>query len=397
MSPVYSAGDRLEVEVVKIIPNGLGLAFAEELTLFVPLSAPGDRLRVEIAELKGRTAFAGIVEILEPSPERIEPPCPYFGTCGGCDFQQMSYEAQIAAKIGIIRDCLKRIARLGDEIEIGIIPCPEPFQYRIRTQVHADPQSKRIGFFKRQSHDVIEAESCAVLVPGLDGTVRRIRSTFDWPEDAEGTLSIEAGFSGGTASIYSEDMFEPVDELVFEAAGRTFSFDARSFFQANRHMIGPLIDAAVGGSSGALAIDLYCGIGLFTIPLAERFEKVIGVESAFESFRFAEANAAANSVSNADFIHSRVRNFLEEQKAAVEAADLVVVDPPRSGVKGRALELITDAAPKRITYVSCNPSTLARDIRSLLDSGYEIENFTALDLFPQTHHVEAVVRLKRAA
>lgn len=397
MSRTYSAGDRLEVEVVKIIPNGLGLSFAEDLTVFVPLSAPGDKLLVEIADLKGRTAFAGIVEVLEPSPERIEPPCPYFGTCGGCDFQHISYEAQLAAKIGIIRDCLRRIAKLGDEVEIGIVPCPEPFGYRIRTQVHADPAARKIGFYQRQSHDVIEAERCAVLVPGLDGTVKRIRATFDWPEGAEGTVDIEAGFSGGTASVYSEELFEPVDELLFEAAGYRFAFDARAFFQANGRMIGPLIDAAVGGSSGGLAIDLYCGIGLFTIPLAERFEKVIGVESAIESFRFAEVNAAANSASNAEFINSRVRNFLEEQKAAVEGADLVVVDPPRSGVKGRALKMISDAAPKHITYVSCNPSTLARDIRSLLDSGYEIENFTALDLFPQTHHVEAVVRLARAA
>ncbi|MCO6512271.1 MAG: class I SAM-dependent RNA methyltransferase [Aridibacter famidurans] len=396
MSPVYSPGDRLEVEVVKIIPNGLGLAFAEELTLFVPLSVPGDRLLVEIAESKGRTAFAGIVEILEPSPERVQPPCPYFGECGGCDFQQMSYEAQLAAKIGIIRDCLKRIAKLGDEVEIQIVPCPEPFGYRIRTQVHADPKTKRIGFFRRQSHDVIEAETCAVLVPGLDGTVKRIRSTFDWPEDAEGTLDIEAGFSGGTASIYSADAFEPVDELVFDAAGRKFSFDARSFFQANSFMIGPLIEAATEGSSGKLAIDLYCGIGLFTIPLAERFGKVIGVESAEGSFWFAEKNALVNGVQNAEFVNSRVRKFLGDRKEEAAAADLIVVDPPRSGVKGSALRMIAEAAPRFVTYVSCNPSTLARDIRILIDSGYSIGSFTALDLFPQTHHVEAVVRLARA-
>ncbi|HUF04846.1 MAG TPA: class I SAM-dependent RNA methyltransferase [Aridibacter sp.] len=397
MSRVYTEGDRLEVEVVKIIPNGLGLSFAEDLTLFVPLSVLGDKLLVEIAELKGRTAFAGIVEILEPSPERIEPPCPYFGECGGCDFQQMSYEAQLAAKIGMIRDCLKRIAKLGDEIEIGIVPCPESFGYRIRTQVHADPASKQIGFYKRQSHEVIEAERCAVLVPGLDGTVKRIRATFKWPEDAVGTVDIEAGFSGGTASIFSGEIFEPVDELVFEAAGHAFSFDARAFFQANQYMVEPLIEAAVGGISGGIAIDLYCGIGLFTVPLAERFEKVIGVESARESFRFAEKNASLNEVQNAEFVNSRVRKFLEEQREVVEAADLVVVDPPRSGVKGSALKMIADAAPKFVTYVSCNPSTLARDIRFLIDNGYEIEKFTVLDLFPQTHHAEAVVRLARAA
>lgn len=395
MSASYSEGDRLEVEVVKIVPNGLGLCFAEKLTLFVPLSVPGDRLLVEIAELKGRTAFAGIVKVLEPSPERIEAPCPYFGDCGGCDFQQMNYRAQLNAKVGMIRDCLKRIAKLGDEIEIGVVPCPEPFAYRIRTQVHADPLAKEIGFYRRQSHEVIEAGHCMILDPGLDGTVARIRQTFDWPEDREDQINIEAGFAGGTASIYSEDLIEPVNQLTFEAGGNRFHFDARAFFQANKYMIGELIDRAVGGSSGGLAIDLYCGIGLFTIPLAKNFSKVIGVESSKGSFRFAEQNADANGVSNSEFVNSRVKHFLKEQKETVEEADLIVVDPPRSGVKSSSLRLIAEAAPGALTYVSCNPSTLARDIRFLLDNGYRIENFTAIDLFPQTHHVEAVVRLRR--
>ncbi len=393
MSERYKIGDRLEVEVVKIIPNGLGLCFAEKLTLFVPLSAPGDRLVVEIADLRGRTAFAKILKVLEESPERSAPECRYFGECGGCDFQHLTYEAQLGAKLEIIRDCLKRIAKIEEEPEISIVPCPEPYGYRLRTQVHADPHSKEIGFYKRQSHDVIEAESCPILVPGLDETIADIRSSFDWSNTSLGTINIEAGFAGGKASVYSEEIFQTVNELEFEASGFRYGFDARSFFQANKFMVGPLIEEAVRGHSGDLAIDLYCGIGLFTLPLARSFGSVIGVESSMPSFRFAEKNAQTAGLENAVFVNSRVKRFLQAEPEKLSDADLVLVDPPRSGVKGAALKMIANAAPKRITYVSCDPSTLARDVRLLIDNGYEIDRFTAVDLFPQTHHVEAVVHL----
>src|SRR6476660_9717815 len=134
----YSVGDELEVRVEKIVPRGLGLAFAEKLTVFVPLAAPGDRVRVRIHDLKKRTAFGEIVEVLEPSHVRQTPPCPYFGTCGGCDFQQMTYEAQLAAKVGIVRDCLERLGKIQIDGEIGIIPSPKPLEYRSRAKWHVD-------------------------------------------------------------------------------------------------------------------------------------------------------------------------------------------------------------------------------------------------------------------
>lgn len=394
VSPTYAAGDILEVDVVKIVPNGPGLAFAEGLTLFVPLAAPGDRLKVEIADIKGRTAFARIVTILEAGPGRSEAPCEYFGECGGCDFQQMNYGAQLDAKKEILADSLRRIGKFEDP-KIVMVPSPEPFKYRMRTQVHADPAKRKIGFFRRQSHDVIEAKSCPILAPELDQTIRDIREKFEWGTAGGEMFNIEAASAGGSSSVYSEEIFETVDELGFEAFGFRYRFDARAFFQANRFMIEPLIEAAVGGESGEVALDLYCGIGLFSIPLAARFGRVIGVESDARSFAFAEKNAASAGASNLELHRARVKPFLYENGESVRGADLIIVDPPRSGVKDSGLKAILGVEPARISYVSCNPSTFARDVRTIVDAGYETESFTGLDLFPQTHHVEAVARLRR--
>jgi 23S rRNA (uracil1939-C5)-methyltransferase len=162
-------------------------------------------------------------------------------------------------------------------------------------------------------------------------------------------------------------------------------------------MVGPLIEAVVEDASGSLALDLYCGIGLFSLPLADKFESVVGVESALESCAYAARNAGKAGLVNLRFEHSRVRKFLSEKSGELGKPDLVVVDPPRSGLKRSTLDQIIGLGPEDVTYVSCNPSTLARDLRILLDAGYAIGRFKALDLFPQTHHVEAVVRLRKAA
>lgn len=394
MSRSYSTGETVEVEVVKIVPNGLGLAFAENLTLFIPLTVPGDKVVAEIADLKGRTAFARIKQVVEAGPARTDPTCRYFGECGGCDFQQMTYEGQLRAKAGIIEDSLKRIAGISG-IEVPVVPSPSPFGYRIRTQVHGNPATLKIGFYKRQSHDVIEAETCPILATELDEKVTEIRRGFDWSNAGAEKFNIEAGFSGGAASVYSDEIFETVEEMTFEAFGTKYRFDARSFFQANRFMIEALIEEVVGQESGGLAVDLFCGIGLFTLPLSERFESVIGVESSKRSFGFAEKNTAAAGRTNIRLHNQRVKQFLLEQRDAIEAADLVVIDPPRSGVKDSALKAVMETGPARVNYVSCNPSTFARDVRTLIDGGYELASIKALDLFPQTHHVEAVARLVR--
>ncbi len=381
-----------ELTVERIVPNGFGIGFADGLTVFVALAAPGDRVRVRETQRKGRIVFAEIVEILEPSARRIVPRCEYAGICGGCDFQHLTYTAQLDAKVAIVRDCLKRIGKL-EAPEIEIIPSPVEFGYRSRAKWHTDTRRRRIGYFKRGSHDVIDVRECPILTPELQSKLTVIREYVAWEEFITDHAEIEAASSAGEVSVYSNDLLEPTQELDFFAAGERYSFDARSFFQGNQSMIEKLIELSIGGLSGSLAIDLYCGAGLFTLPLARRFTRVTGVESGSRAVGSARKNIERAILTNAEIFGSKVGDWLGANEAEVGTVDLVLLDPPRTGTERGVVESIARIRPHTISYVSCEPSTLARDLRVFIDRGFTVESITALDLFPQTHHVETVVRL----
>jgi 23S rRNA (uracil1939-C5)-methyltransferase len=394
LKSVYKVGDRLDVTIQKIVPQGLGLAFAENLTVFVPLSAPGDKLSVKIFQLKGKTAFAEIDAVTEPSAERIEPPCPYFGRCGGCDFQQLNYDAQLSAKIDIIRDSLKRIGKIDYEGDIPIIASPKPFEYRSRVRWHLETREKKIGYYKRNSHDIIDIDQCPILEPPLNGTLKQLRSDLSWEGFWANRAEIEAANgSDGSVSVYSPEIAEPTNDISYSGE-ETYTYSAHSFFQGNHLLIPQMLSAALDGAGGERALDLYCGVGLFTLPLARRFTNVIGVEGSEQAIEFAKRNAAAAQLENASFAAESVVEFLEGHELA--DTDFVLLDPPRSGTEKNVIDRIVQLRPKNISYVACDPSMLARDLRRLIDGGYMIDSITALDLFPQTHHVETVVRLSRS-
>ncbi|MGI8788463.1 MAG: class I SAM-dependent RNA methyltransferase [Pyrinomonadaceae bacterium] len=393
MRKQQTKSELFDVKIEKIVPNGFGLAFAENRTVFVPLAAEGDRLRVRINQTKGKTAFAEIVEILEASPDRIEPRCPYFGRCGGCDFQQLNYEAQMAAKVGIIRDCLTRIGRINYPKDIPIIGSPREYEYRSRARWHVDSRRKKIGYFQRKSHDVIDVEVCPILTPALEKTLEEFRQTIEWETFWSETVEIEAATAGGEVSVYSTELIEPTREIAFTANGETYRHDATSFFQGNSFLIKDLINAAVENAGGENALDLYCGVGLFTLPLARKFETVIGVEDYGKAIDYAEKNIENARLSNVEFHLQSVEDFLEDNIENLKNLDFVLLDPPRAGTEKKTIETLLKIEPKFISYVSCEPSTLARDLKILTDGNYEIESIVALDLFPQTHHVETVARL----
>lgn len=389
--PKYKLGDKLEVSIEKIVPRGLGLAFAENLTVFVPLAAPGDRLRVRLDQIKGNTAFAEIDSILEPSAERGKPACEYFGTCGGCDLQQLPYERQLAAKVGIIQDSLHRIGKIDRE-DIAIVPSPKPIAYRTRALWHADVGRRSMGYYKRNSHDVVDIGHCPILDPRLDAVLQRFRTELSEEQFWEERPVVEAAVgSGGSVSINAPDVLAAVDEIAVEAAGERYIFNAQSFFQGNLSMLERLIAEATDGAAGSHALDLYCGVGLFTLPLARKFARVTGVESDQSAVEFAKKNASNAGLANVKFISESVgRTIFSTDFGDV---DLVLLDPPRAGTEKNVIQRIIRMRPQNISYVSCDPSILARDMRRFLDGGYKIDKLTALDLFPQTHHVEAVARL----
>jgi 23S rRNA (uracil1939-C5)-methyltransferase len=383
------------VTIEKIVPNGFGLAFAEGLTIFVSLAAAGDRLRVRLNQIKGKIAFAEIVEILAPSKERTEPPCVYFGRCGGCDFQQMDYDAQLRAKVAIVQDCLQRIGKINYAGEIKIIGSPKPFAYRSRAQWHLDTRRNRIGYFRRNSHDVIDVETCPILTGELQNTLTSLRSELDWQSFWSERVEIEAASSGEKVSVYSSEIVEPTEEISFTLGENRYFYDAQSFFQGNLFLVEALVETALEAASGKIALDLYCGVGLFTLPLARTFEKVFGVEASEKAIESARKNVENARLENTEFFAQAVGEWLAEKAEDLSSIDFILLDPPRSGTEKETIEQILRLKPKQISYVSCEPSTLARDLRALCESVYEIRSITALDLFPQTHHVETVVRLNR--
>ena len=384
----------IEVTIEKIVPNGFGLAFAENLTVFVALAAKGDKLLVKIIQTKGKTAFAEIVEILEPSPDRTEPRCPYFGRCGGCNFQQLNYQAQLDAKIAIVRDCLTRIGKINYEKDIPIIASPKDYEYRSRAQWHLDTRKKKFGYFQRKSHEIIDVKVCPILTPELENTLTDLREEIAWESFWSEIVEIEAANVVEEISIYSSEIIEPTDEIVFEANGEKYFYDATSFFQGNPFLIEELVETALKDAAGETALDLYCGVGLFTLPLARKFQNVSGVEGYEKAIDFAKKNVENARLSNVKFFRENVDEFLTENLAKLKNLDFVLLDPPRAGTEREIVENLIKLQPKQISYVSCEPSTLARDLKTLTENFYTIESITALDLFPQTHHVETVVRLK---
>jgi 23S rRNA (uracil1939-C5)-methyltransferase len=384
----------LEVEIERILPGGVGLAHATGKTVFVSLTAPGDRVRVRIDRNQGDVLFASIEEILTPSPLRIEPPCPYFGRCGGCDFQQLTYEAQLAAKAEIIKDCLHRIARLSEVPEIVVTPSPNVWRYRMRATWQIDQEHQAIGYYERGSRRVCDVADCVVLQPELQEKLEQVRAT-DWrefPRDLK-HLDVVAGETGVSVAPPFADFH--TNELSLTVRGEAYHYNAEAFFQVNPSLLGPLIDFALGSAAGEAVLDLYCGVGLFTVPLARHFKKVTGIESNASAVRFARRNLQRAGLTNARVIAATVTDWFRNDATAVGPIDLVLLDPPRAGAESAVIKGILDLKPPRIAYVSCDPATLARDLKKLVAGGYSVGAIAAFDLFPQTHHVETVVHLQR--
>ena len=382
--------ERLEVEVERILPGGMGLAHAGGKTVFVSLAAPGDRVRVRVDRRQGDVLFASIEEIITPSPVRVEPPCPYFGRCGGCDFQQLPYEVQLATKAEMIRDCLHRIARLENIPDFVVTGSPNNWRYRMRATWQIDREERTIGYYERGSRRVCDVVDCAVLLPELQEKLEQVRAT-EWNRFPRGLkhLDVVAGENGVSfAPAFAE--FD-TRELMLTIGGEVYNYNAEAFFQINPSLLGPLIDFALGDASGETVLDLYCGVGLFTLPLSRRFKKVIGVEANPAAARFARRNLQRAGLTNARVITATVTDWFRSDGSG--AVDFVLLDPPRAGAESAVIKGILDGRPAKISYVSCDPATLARDLKKLVAGGYVVDSISAFDLFPQTHHVETVVRL----
>ena len=397
-NPRLKIGDIVDVSTERLAYGGEAVARHNGLAVFIPFAAPGERLRVRITERKKNFARAVIDQILEPSPSRREAPCHYFGDCGGCQLQHLTYAAQLEAKAGFVRDAIERIARIDWPHEIKIRHAAE-FGYRGRAQVKLDRKTGSVGFNRAASNAVCDVVSCPILVPELDDALRSLRGAFVSAtlEDHLLPNRSQIDFAAGESGVSFDPAFQGLPGGVLQRSvnGAVYHFSASTFFQANPGLLDELVDEAVGSDSGEVAIDLYAGVGLFTIQLARRFRRVIGVEADRGAATFASENITANGLANVEFkndvVEAWMKGFVETE---AQPPDLIVLDPPRTGA-AEAVNHIVAAQPSGITYISCDPPTLARDLRTLVDSGYELTKVTTIDLFPQTYHVETIAALVR--
>jgi 23S rRNA (uracil1939-C5)-methyltransferase len=439
----------LLLNIEKLIYGGDGLARlpADERgrgkAVFVPFVLAEEKIEAAISEEKPGFARAQAVAIVESSPYRSAPQCPYFTRCGGCHYQHASYEHQLEIKKEILRENLRRIAKLELDCEIQVHPSP-PWNYRNRSrlQLRARPEFA-LGYFKFASHEVLPVEECPISSPLINRAIAALWKDGRAGKSVEGVREVEFFANADDTKLLVEVLCAPEarraavrawaeelsasmpeiagvvafrerqkgvqeplvavgdSELIFQTKRLAYRVSAGAFFQTNRFLTDELIDVVTARRNGDLALDLYAGVGLFSTALAN-IRHIISVESSQTAANDLQYNLPINGKA----VRAEVEEYLDGRSARTERAgrdeaelppkpDLVIADPPRSGLGEAVARALSDMAAPRITYVSCDPATLARDLVPLMVSGYRVEEAHLLDLFPQTYHLESVLHLVR--
>lgn len=437
----------MRIKIEKLVYGGEGLAHAGGATLFVPFVLPGEEVEVTETERSKKFSRCKLDRVLGPSADRIEPACRHFGECGGCQYQHIVYEAQLRFKEQILRETLRRLGRLDWTLPITVHPSP-PFSYRNRAQwkirfvkdasTQTAPSSgngNAIGYFRERSSVLCPVETCPVLSPGLSGVFDSLRAAlaksvlpkelieaeaFAGADDRKFLLTLTCSSLRKMQGTIAEDLMNLIpgieSVLLQETAGdamelrgpgyinytiseKPFRVGHLSFFQVNRHLVEVLArTVTVCAGNGNLAIDLYAGVGLLATFLAGNFRSVEAVEADPAAARDLGVNAAVNG-NNISSHNMTAAAFLAKckSKRASEPADAIILDPPRAGLEPAALRALLDISAPRVLYVSCDPSTLARDLAQLCARMYKVQEIHLFDMFPQTYHIETLVRLERVS
>ena len=406
-----------EITIEKLIYGGAGFGRYKGKVVFVPFSAPGDRLLVRPIEEKKTFVRAGIVRILKPGTGRVDPVCPHFEKCGGCHLQHLEYSRQVEAKQQILQEVFHHRLPQTRELSITMRACAQPYGYRSRARMQLRGTGDRalVGFFRCGSHTVEDVENCPLFRDSLNEALSSLRQfkrkadTDSNPQEMDMACAEEEGTwataHAGTGSD-DEGMITLVgtrrreDVILRRKVGEfTYAVTASVFFQANDYMIPELVasveDSAKDAGHGS-ALDLFSGAGLFSLPLARQFAKVDAVENSPKAVRLCIQNAKAAGLNNVQATCADVNEWMKSRNNIERTAyDLVVLDPPRTGSGADIMDRIREWAPKHIIYVSCDPQTLVRDLARISPCEYRIKLVEGLDMFPQTYHFETVVRLER--
>jgi tRNA/tmRNA/rRNA uracil-C5-methylase (TrmA/RlmC/RlmD family) len=374
---VPAPGEQVRLIIDDIAFGGQGVGRVGEFVVFVPFVAPGETVEAEVIEVKKKFGRARLIKVLEPSPERVAPPCRYFGDCGGCQYQHLRYDVQLRIKHKQISDLFTRLGGLPPGLVGPVIPCPNPYGYRnrlmIRSQWDKFKQGLNIGFIRADNRLVVDIEECQIAEPALNAKITQVRQ--------------HPPPKGGI-------------KVVLRVAAEGWEVPRDSFFQNNFFLLPTLVETVrqcwrEGGAR--FLIDAYCGVGFFSVELADLAEEFVGVEVDVAAIKAARKNASTHGRNNGQFLAGNTEDLLPRLLARFAAGQTaVILDPPRTGCPASVLETLRQVPPRQIIYVSCHPATLARDL-NVLRSGdvFEIAKIAPLDMFPQTQHVECVADIRR--
>ncbi|QTM98238.1 23S rRNA (uracil(1939)-C(5))-methyltransferase RlmD [Sediminibacillus dalangtanensis] len=454
--PPVKKNQTIELSFQDLTHEGAGVGKVEGYPLFVPYALPGETAKVKVVKVNKNFGFGKLLDIKEVSPERVEPPCDVYVQCGGCQLQHMSYSLQLKMKQNQVKNAMRKIAHLEDVPVHPVLGMEDPWRYRNKVQIPVGERDGELitGFYQKRSHKIIEGmDRCVIQDEVNDRMVEVVRrmadrlgiSAYDEEHD-KGVLRhimVRTGQETGETMIvlitrteelpHQEELVKEIhetyphvksivhnvnkkktnvifgkdtkvlwgNEYIYDNIGDIkFAISARSFYQVNPPQTKRLYDTALEYAAltgGETVVDAYCGIGTISLFLAQQAKKVYGVEIVQEAIADAKKNAKLNHIENTEFYVGEAEKVMPWWTAQGLRPDVIVVDPPRKGCDEDLLEAMITMKPERIVYVSCNPSTLARDLRILEDGGYETKQVQPVDMFPQTGHIEAVaeIRLKK--
>jgi 23S rRNA (uracil1939-C5)-methyltransferase len=417
----------IQANIESMAFKGHGVARVNGKVFFIPYSVIGDKAWIKIIEKKKNYSIGKLIQLIEPSPWRANPPCPFFGQCGGCQWQHINDSVQINSKEEILKEILKRLGGLKEISPITVTPSLQTYGYRARIQLKV--KGERMGYFQERSHRVVDIDHCPIahpLVNQIISSLRKAPSSFFRMEEIEINVSPEQG--KGVLILHPLSLHSGMKHFIKEflqthpilkgiaVTGKkgltlfgepylTFTISSNqrgkksvlrlrtspeSFFQGNLEQNQALIRTVLEFSDvneGERIFDLYAGVGNFTLPLAIASKEVWGVEESRAAVEDARSNAERNGIKNCNFMHGGVEDILKHWDGG--RPDLIILDPPRTGCK-TVLDQVVRLEPKKIVYVSCEPTTFARDLRLFSERGFHLQRLSLVDMFPQTYHMEVV-------
>lgn len=380
--------DRFSLEIESVAFGGHGVGRSDGFVVFVPFTAPEDVVEIEIIERKKKFARGRLLRIIEPSRQRTQPLCRYYAHCGGCAYQHIAYEYQLQIKKKQVEGSFFKIGGISQPEVSEVIPSSLIYAYRGKAGLHAAKTAGgfRLGFMDVSGGRIVDIERCEIMDETINDQIREIRTKGD------------ASFDNGDLIFWSGPRNDHDDAVPRIVKGREFLVPRTGFFQANLRLTDRMVDEVrrlIGEEKRGTIIDACCGSGLFSIFLAPYASRMIGVEINEKSVSYARGNAKRQDMQNVEFVCGDIEDVLNDMVRMNEVIDLIVLDPPRTGLSKETLAAVSGLQPREIVYISCNPATQARDVKLLSGSGYGLESLQPLDMFPQTEHIEAIALLRR--